>query len=47
VLHGFETDFFTLGEENRWRIFENRIMRRITIFGTDGGNNCSLHQILL
>jgi hypothetical protein len=47
VLHGYETCFLILREESRWRTFENRIMRRITVFGPDGGNNYSLHQILL
>jgi len=32
VLYGYDTCFFTLREERRLRVFENRVLRRI--FGT-------------
>jgi hypothetical protein len=29
VLYGCETWFLTLSEEHRWKVFENRVLRRI------------------
>jgi hypothetical protein len=52
VLYGCETWSVKLREENRLRVFENRVLRRI--FGPEkeemaGGNliHFTLHQILL
>jgi hypothetical protein len=45
VLYGCETWFFTLGEEHRLRVFENRVLRKI--FGTkweEDGSGRKLHN---
>jgi hypothetical protein len=31
VLYGCETWFLTLREEDRWRVFENRVLKRIFV----------------
>jgi hypothetical protein len=57
VLHGCETRSLTLGEEHRLRVFENRVLRKLSgpKRKMDHGENCimmnftacTLHRILL
>jgi hypothetical protein len=51
VLYGFETWSLTLREENKLRVFENRVLRRIFgpkgMRGRENGGSCTMRSFII